>query len=111
MSGWLENHTAYRPINRLKGADNEGPHQEDLQEYRDLRRIEVGANVRRARERAGWSQQQVADVLQYSRSFVHRVEQGFTDLAVADLELLSIRFDIPLRFLIKGDFDLWDKVE
>ncbi len=94
---------------RLRGVDTESPHQTDLEEYRDLRRVEIGANVRRARERAGWSQQQVAEILRYSRSFVHRVEQGFTDLAVADLEVLSIRFGVPLRVLIGGDLDLWDK--
>lgn len=84
-------------------------HRKGLEEYRSLRRAEIGANIRRARERAGWSQQQMADVLLYSRSHINRVEQGTADLSVADLEILSIRFTVSLRYLVEGDVDMWDK--
>lgn len=93
----------------VSGEPGTQAHREGLEEYRSLRRAEIGANIRRARERAGWSQQQMADVLLYSRSHINRVEQGSTDLSVADLEMLSIRFAVSLRYLIEGDIDMWDK--
>jgi ribosome-binding protein aMBF1 (putative translation factor) len=79
-----------------------------LEEYRKLRRTEIGASIRRVRESSGWSQQQVADVLRHSRSHIHRVEQGLTELGVADLELLAVRFNVPLRVLLGGGPEYWD---
>lgn len=86
-------------------ARKKGPDSEAIQERRKIRRVELGARLRRVRELEGWTQEQVALVLGYSRSHIHRVEQGLTELGVADLEVLAERFGMSLSALINSPLD------
>ncbi len=69
--------------------------------YREQRVEEIALGVRTARIKAGWTQEQVAEHLGYSRAHVNRVEQGSAQLKVADLELLSDAFHITLKELLQ----------
>ncbi|HRQ39055.1 MAG TPA: helix-turn-helix transcriptional regulator [Chloroflexota bacterium] len=64
--------------------------------YRKQRVGEIALRVRVARIKAGWTQEQVAEHLGYSRAHVNRVEQGSAQLGIADLELLSDAFHVTL---------------
>lgn len=108
MYDWLKDSTMEHIDRILHDSDDPSQLSAFLEEYRRLRRAEIGASIRRVRERSGWSQQQVADVLQHSRSHIHRVEQGLTELGMADLEMLAVRFNVPLTVLLGGDPDYWD---
>ncbi|MCL4262243.1 MAG: helix-turn-helix transcriptional regulator [Anaerolineae bacterium] len=69
--------------------------------YREQRVREIALCVRSARIKAGWTQEQVAEHLGYSRAHVNRVEQGSAQLKVAGLELLSDAFEITLTELLE----------
>jgi transcriptional regulator with XRE-family HTH domain len=47
------------------------------------------------REKAGLSQAQVAERLQFTASRVSRLESGDTDLSLEDAELIASRIDSP----------------
>lgn len=73
---------------------------QSLEMYRKQRMGEIATNLRHIRSRVGWTQEQVAEHLGFSRAHVNRVEQGKTEFGVAELEILAQAFNVPLSELI-----------
>ena len=76
------------------------------EEYLAKRRSEIAQNLRLLRRYHGWSQKRVADYLDCSRCRVNRVEQGYIELGVAELELLAQAFDVPLTQILDAKASL-----
>jgi transcriptional regulator with XRE-family HTH domain len=72
----------------------------DDQSYLVKRRMEIGRNIRQVRKQVGLTQEQAAELLGCSRARVNRVEQGYTEFGIAELELLADRMQIPFRHLV-----------
>ena len=68
--------------------------------YLARRRSEIAQNIRQLRNNNGWSQERVAEYLDCSRRRVNRVEQGYIELGVAELELLAQAFEVPLSRIL-----------
>jgi transcriptional regulator with XRE-family HTH domain len=62
----------------------------------------VAANVRAERSRRRWTQDQLAELLGWSRPTVSAVEAGKRKLLVAELPDLCRVFDVPLSRLLIG---------
>lgn len=72
----------------------------NVQEYLGKRRVEIGQRVKQIRRQKNWSQEDVANYLQCSRTRVNRAENGITEFTIGELELLSRQFDVSvLHFL------------
>lgn len=72
----------------------------DNQTYFIKRRAEIGHNIREVRRQAGLTQEKTAELLGCSRARVNRVEQGYTEFGIGELELLAKRCQIPFQNLI-----------
>ena len=74
----------------------------------DMRRL-VGRNVRRARERAGLSQEQLAVRAGVSQQYVSTVENGRRNVTVVSLYILAQQMDAtPVELLTPDDEALTD---
>ncbi|MEA1849686.1 helix-turn-helix domain-containing protein [Chryseobacterium sp. MHB01] len=66
--------------------------------------IQIGSKIRRLRENKGFSQEEMAERLQISRSAYSRIESGETNSWVNHIEKLCENLDIkPEDFFINSD--------
>ncbi|WP_079240373.1 helix-turn-helix domain-containing protein [Chryseobacterium indologenes] len=66
--------------------------------------IQIGSKIRRLRENKGFSQEEMAERLQISRSAYSRIESGETNSWVNHIQKLCENFDIkPEDFFINSD--------
>lgn len=66
--------------------------------------VQVGSKIRRLRENKGFSQEEMAERLQISRSAYSRIESGETNSWVNHIEKLCDNLDIkPEDFFINSD--------
>lgn len=72
---------------------------EDIARYIKRRRRELGETIKKSRSDSGWTQQQVANFLGCSRRRINRIEQGQSDFAISELELLVAAFGVSLESL------------
>ncbi len=68
----------------------------------DLQRI-VGVNVRLVREARGLSQERLAEVMDYNRTYVGGVERGERNLGLRTLERFADRLGVDWRTLLVED--------
>jgi len=66
----------------------------------DMRRL-VGENVRRLREKRGWTQEQFADFSGFSQQYISGLERGHRNPTVVTLYELSIALGVSPRDLIR----------
>lgn len=74
----------------------------NVEMYRERRFGEIALCLRMARLRAGWTQEQVAEHLGYSRAHVNRVEQGASAFGLPELELIASAFNVTLPELLEN---------
>jgi transcriptional regulator with XRE-family HTH domain len=65
-------------------------------------RERLGANVRRARERSGFSQEDLARMCLVRRNTISRVEKGEQEPRVSTLLAFSRALGVPLDVLLSG---------
>ena len=68
----------------------------------DKRKEGMGARVERERRKLGWSQEQLAEVLQTSRSSVKSKELGERPFSLEEAKILCERFHMTLDELVNG---------
>lgn len=61
---------------------------------------EFGAAVRRLRETAGWSQEQLAEHAGLNRSYVGEIERGSAIASIVTLDKLARAFGVPVERLL-----------
>ena len=64
---------------------------------------ELGANIKRARCRKGWTQQEFADRIGISLQFACKIETGFSKPSLDTLIDTAYSLDIPLKELFSFD--------
>jgi transcriptional regulator with XRE-family HTH domain len=67
----------------------------------ELRKI-VAANVKTRRLRLGLSQEELADVCGYHRTYVGSVERAERNVTLATLEALAKALDVPVEQLLQA---------
>ena len=60
----------------------------------------VGARVRKARAKKGWSQERLAFAAELDRSFLSQVETGSRNVSVGKLLRLARALDVAVRDLV-----------
>lgn len=66
----------------------------------DLNQI-LAANIRRLREKQGWSQEDCAEKCGLHRTYIGAVERGERNITIATLERIASAFGIPPVDLLK----------
>ncbi len=61
----------------------------------------LGANVRRIRERKGWSQDMLSEVSGLHRTYISGIERGVRNPTVTIVERIAEALDVPPPELIK----------
>lgn len=61
----------------------------------------IAANVRRARQRRGWTQEVLAERAAQDLSYLQRVERGATNLSVGVLLALATALGVPPAALVR----------
>lgn len=69
--------------------------------YLARRKYEIAQRIRQARRQHGWTQQQVADLLDCSRKRYNSMERGLTELGVTEIVLLAETFNVPVAFFFE----------
>ncbi len=69
--------------------------------YLAQRKYEIAQRIRQARRHQGWTQQQVADLLDCSRKRYNSMERGLTELGVTEIVLLAETFNVPVAFFFE----------
>ena len=64
--------------------------------------VKLGANLRRAREAKGWSQEELAYKCGVHRTYVGSVERGEYNVTILTLRKLTRALGMPLRDAIRG---------
>lgn len=62
----------------------------------------LGANVRRIRERKGWSQDALSEVSGLHRTYISGIERGVRNPTVAIVQRLAAALQVPIEELVKG---------
>lgn len=70
-----------------------------------LTAVQLGRNLRAARERRGLSQQEVADILKLPRTAVTNIESAQRDVSTLELTRLSDLYRVPPSFLLDARTD------
>ncbi len=60
----------------------------------------IAENVRRLRDAKGWSQEELADVSGYHRTYVGGIERGEKDITIAVLEALAGALGVDAHSLL-----------
>lgn len=63
-----------------------------------------GERIRQLRIEAGYTQEQLADILNIDRSFYSRIERGERGCSVDLLVHLTALFDVSLDYLVLGKY-------
>lgn len=66
----------------------------------DVRRT-LGANVRRARERRGWSQEELADRSGIHRTYISGVERGARNPTIRIVASIATALELPAAALVE----------
>ncbi|MEP1093541.1 MAG: helix-turn-helix transcriptional regulator [Cyclobacteriaceae bacterium] len=61
-----------------------------------------GARVRDLRKEKGWSQERMAQLCRFDRTYIGRVERGERNPALKNIEKIAKVFDVPISELMKG---------
>lgn len=65
---------------------------------------EMGARIKRLRQRCGLSQDDLARMCEYtSRSSINKVEKGIVDLPQSKISLIAAALDVTPTYLMYGD--------
>lgn len=62
----------------------------------------IGANIRRLREAAGLSQEELADRSGLHRTYISQVERAVKNATIASLDKIARGLDVPLTELVAG---------
>lgn len=81
--------------------DREG----DMKQLRQLNFVELGERVRKCRELAGMTREQLAEKIDVSTKFMADVECGAKGLSLKRFYALVQILDIPSDYLLSGDAD------
>ena len=65
---------------------------------------EVGLNIRRIREKRGFSQEKLAALADIHRVYMGQVERGEKNIGVVNLEKIAKALEVPTRFLVDPEF-------
>lgn len=74
-----------------------------MESYLHNCRVKTGENIRRIREKKGYSQEQLAEKMQISRSTISKIENGKFAISIDYL----VKFGLHLNF----DIELIDKLD
>jgi transcriptional regulator with XRE-family HTH domain len=69
------------------------------------RRI-LAKKIKLLRFSRGWSQETLADLCGFSRSYIANIESGKHNLSLDNLERLAEAFEVPIAELLNPDFNL-----
>jgi transcriptional regulator with XRE-family HTH domain len=61
----------------------------------------VGLNIRKCREKQGWTQEQLAFEANLHRAYIGHVERGEKNIGLTNLQKISIALKIDLADLVK----------
>jgi transcriptional regulator with XRE-family HTH domain len=73
---------------------------------RDLK-SHIGVAVRAARERKGWTQEQLAELVEKATETISNIERGSTATGLATLERLAHELGVPVREFFPDGTDHW----
>ncbi len=62
----------------------------------------LAGNVRRLREKAGWTQEQAADVMEIATRHYQKIEAGDVNVTVATLVRVAKAFEVDVKSLFEG---------
>lgn len=65
----------------------------------------IGKNIRKLRQKKGWSQGEVAQRLKISIPAFSKIETGITDINISRLEQISNLFEVSVLVVISADAD------
>ena len=63
----------------------------------------MGERIRRAREEAGMTQTELAELAKFSQAAISKIEQGKRDVPAAEILYLCISLDKPILYFYQGD--------
>lgn len=64
-------------------------------------RVRVAANIRRLRDAEGLSQEQLAEIAQFHRTYVSQVERCVTNISIDGLERLAHALQVDITELLQ----------
>jgi transcriptional regulator with XRE-family HTH domain len=62
----------------------------------------LAGNVRRLREKAGWTQEQAADAMEIATRHYQKIEAGDVNVTVATLARVAKAFQVDVQSLFEG---------
>ncbi len=62
----------------------------------------IGQRIKEARVKKGWSQEELAEIINVATPFISRVERGGTSINLRRLAQISVALDVPIEELITG---------
>ncbi len=72
-----------------------------MREKKDIN-IEIGVNIRKVREEAGLTQQQISELIDITPQFYSEVERGKSGISHSLMKTICERFCVSADFLIMG---------
>ncbi len=70
-----------------------------------IRRI-LAKKIKLLRAARGWSQETLAELCGFSRSYIANIESGKHNLSLDNLERIAEAFEVPIAELLNPDFNL-----
>ncbi len=70
-----------------------------------IRRI-LAKKIKLLRFSRGWSQETLAELCGFSRSYIANIESGKHNLSLDNLERIAKAFEVPIAELLNPDFNL-----
>lgn len=67
--------------------------------------LEIGKKIKRLRQQKGWSQAEIAGLLEISIPAFSKIESDITDLSISRLQQIAKTFDVPVVDLIATKTD------
>lgn len=62
----------------------------------------VGSNIRRLREKRGWSQEKLAEMADLDRTYIGRIERGEKNIGVENLSKIAGTLNVAPSILLRG---------
>jgi transcriptional regulator with XRE-family HTH domain len=62
----------------------------------------IGENIKTLRQKAGWTQTEIADKIGLSVAAVSKIESGITDINMSRIRQVAKLFDVSVAILLSG---------